>query len=1112
LARLSLFLLGFPRAEHDGAPVGIDRRKAVALLAYLATVGARQSRDALATLLWPDAEPRRAYAYLRNALWVLNQTPVAGWLETDRESVGLRQASDLWVDVDQFRARLAACLAHDHPANEVCPACLPLLTEAVELYRDDFMVGFTLSDSAPFDEWQWFETETLRRDLAGVLERLVRFHDAQDAFEPAIACAGRWLALDSLNEPVHRRLMTLYARAGRRPAALRQYEECARILQEGLGLAPEAETVELYEHIRAGELGSAREEQSTATIWHNLPAQPTPFLGRETELTHTGRLLQDPECRLLTITGLGGSGKTRLALQAAGQCVAAFPDGVYFIPLAPVSTPRFLVSAIVDALHAPVRQRGSEELQALQRGPEVVQTQLLDYLRERRMLLVLDNVEHLLEGAELFADILRHAPGVKLLVTSRERLNLQGEWVLEIEGLHFPAQEMVTATYETYSAMQLFLQSARRADAGFSPTAADVTAVAHVCRLVEGVPLGIELAAPWVKVLSCQEIAREIEVGLDFLTTSLRDVPERHRSMRAVFEQSWTLLSESSRASFRKLSVFRGGFTRDAAEAVADASLSALSSLVDKSLLRRTPANRYEMHDLLRQYAEEKLEGVPPESEAVRDRYSGYYLQLLKQLEAPLKSSGQKAALEELSREMENVRAAWRWATERGKIAEIQEAALSLFLYYDIRSRFQEGAEMFGEAASVLSEQGRQDTDALLGLLLAVRGWFLSFSALAKIGALFEQSWAYLEPLGPGRELAFANVLAAFANVCTTLAERERRLRESLAVYQARDDRWGMAVTLEALAHALSSSGEDAAARDCVQQSLQLRRQAGDQWGMAMSLFSLGRLDEREGMLQSAEQRYQESLEMRRDLGEDLAGVEDCLNCMARVARRTGDYDRARRLYLQTLAIARELGSGWRIARSLGGLGLVAFDLEKYTEAGSYFEESITLFESLCLECSAARYMAAMGSVAFALGDHEEARRSFEQSLETDAHTPWAPLGLGRLSHALGDETAAGEHFGQALRYAIDCRVDEAAIEALIGLAQLRCEGGAPEEAVQLLGLVLNHHAIGHRARLEAEGLLADASNALPAHAVEAALARAGGRELATVAGEILEGTGLRKA
>jgi DNA-binding SARP family transcriptional activator len=418
-------LLGPPRIERDGEPVRIQRRKAVALLVYLAVTGCSHSRDALATLLWPEYDQSSARNSLRVALAALRGTLGEAWaddadrsavgqhpLDIDEETIRLHLECDVWLDLAEFRERLSACEMHGHPVTETCPDCLPLLEEAAMLYRDDFLASFTLRDSPGFDEFQFFQTEGLRNQLAGALERLVCHHSAQGEYEAAIPHARRWLALDPLHEPAHRHLMALYAQSGQQSAALRQYKECARILKEELDLSPSQETTSLYERVRAGPADHSERRFVAAGPRHNLPVQPTPFIGREDELTEIAARLRDPDCRLLTLLGPGGNGKTRLALEAASAQLDNFEHGVFFVSLAPLRSVDAIVPTTANAIGFSF-YGGGEPRQ-----------QLLDYLREKCMLIILDNYEHLLEGAGLVAQVLETAPHVKILATSRARLNV----------------------------------------------------------------------------------------------------------------------------------------------------------------------------------------------------------------------------------------------------------------------------------------------------------------------------------------------------------------------------------------------------------------------------------------------------------------------------------------------------------------------------------------------------------------------------------------------------------------------------------------------------------------------------------------------------------------
>ncbi|MGB7873302.1 MAG: LuxR C-terminal-related transcriptional regulator, partial [Anaerolineales bacterium] len=351
---------------------------------------------------------------------------------------------------------------------------------------------------------------------------------------------------------------------------------------------------------RAKELGLLDPDRKTAPkLPIPLPAEPTPFIGRANELAEIRHLLD--ETRLLTLTGTGGVGKTRLALQIASDLHDKFENGVFFVSLAPISSGKHIVQTIAEAIGFPL-------------STEVTPTdQLLSHLRRRQLLLVLDNFEHLLGDADIVAKILQAAPNVKILATSREKLKLQGEIALNITGMSFPEDE-TSADFLTHDAIELFLLSIRRVRPKFDPDADDLKQLMHICRLVEGMPLAIELAAGWMNVLSPEELASEIQQSLDILTSEMRDIPERHHSMRAVFDQSWSLLTQAEREVFMRLSVFRGGFTREAGQAIAGASLQFLAGLVNKSFLRHDPTSgRFEIHELLRQYAHEHLEETSQE-------------------------------------------------------------------------------------------------------------------------------------------------------------------------------------------------------------------------------------------------------------------------------------------------------------------------------------------------------------------------------------------------------------------------------------------------------------------------------------------------------------------
>lgn len=593
-----MFFLGSPRIEKDNRPVDLKRRKTAALLPYLALADRPVLREQLAGIFWPENDTSSAFAYLRHTLWELGSALGQEALQVNRDTVAL--SDHVWVDVHRFSFLAGQWKANHQPAD---------LEELIALYQADFLDRFFLRDAPDFDQWQQETSAVLRQDFSDALGSGSAAYLASGDTERALLHGRRWLRLDPLNEAAHRLVMRAELNAGRRAAALRQYEECARLLQAELGVQPAPATLVLLEEIRAAPAepdpvgtpaASARvpwrlfsPSSSSSARPASLPHDPVPFIGRRMELGEIAYRLQDPDCRLLTLLGPGGIGKTRLGLHAARELANNYPGGVHFLACAPLDSPQDFLPALAAVL--PQRRDGPEG-SLMQR--------ICASFSDDPALLVLDNMEHLTACGEDLQTILEASPGLNILVTSRERLNVPAEWCLEISGMSYPLSE--DPGFEEYSAVQLFLHTARRVKTGFQLTPADRAAIAQICRLVEGMPLGVELAASWIRLLPAPDILREIESSLDFLSTSQRGIPERHRSLRAVYDSSVEMLSTAERIAFVRLASLPGGFRRDVALA-AGIGLPLLSALADKSLLRSLPDGRYEIHEVLRKYATERL-------------------------------------------------------------------------------------------------------------------------------------------------------------------------------------------------------------------------------------------------------------------------------------------------------------------------------------------------------------------------------------------------------------------------------------------------------------------------------------------------------------------------
>ncbi|MEO8394156.1 MAG: hypothetical protein ABI700_14295, partial [Chloroflexota bacterium] len=617
-------------------------------------------------------------------------------------------------------------------------------------------------------------------------------------------------------------------------------------------------------------------------ISDHLPASTTSFVGRAEELTEIATLLGLPDCRLLTLAGPGGMGKTRLAIEAARRL--PFPT-VHIIPLQPLNSPDFLVSTIADVTGFQFYS-GTDS-----------KRQLLDYLQDKHWLLVLDNFEHLLEGVTLLTDILQAAPDVKLLVTSRERLNLHEEWVLVLEGLDFP-NESATDALEGYSAVQFFIQRARQTQAKFS-LADSAEAVIAICQQVEGMPLGLELAATWLRAMSCSQIATQMQHQLDFLTTPLRNVPERHRSLRTVFEQSWSLLSEQEQDVLMRVSVFRGGFDLEAAAQVAEATPSLLAGLVDKSLIRLTPSGQYDLHELLRQFGAEKLDDDPTEYVQTRDRHSTFYADFLSKRNGDLKGRRQRAGLDEIRADFENVRAAWYWMTAQKNYALLNQSIESLCLYCEIRSRFQEGLELFWYVQEVFASNTSGEAQRVWGRVSArwVEMWRLNEQVPETYESLksrVESSLALARQYGDQAEIAFCLwLLGILAFLAGDFAAALLPFEESFALYSDLDDRYYMAQLADFLAPIWGTQAQIDRYFALTQQSAALRREIGDQHGLASSLHNLAHNAFHAGKYQESENYLREMDAIYLEVGNEARLARNSA-LRAEIAFYQGNFEQAR--------------------------------------------------------------------------------------------------------------------------------------------------------------------------------------------------------------------------
>ncbi len=621
----------------------------------------------------------------------------------------------------------------------------------------------------------------------------------------------------------------------------------------------------------------------------HLPLQATSFVGRDRELGEITDLLADPACRLLTLLGPGGIGKTRLAIQAAANQQSQFAGGVVFVALSPVTSADFLLTAIADALD--ITFFGGDEHFS----------RLIHYLRDKHMLLVTDNLEHLLEGAKQLANLLQAAPHLKILATSRERLNLREEWVFVVNGLAYPSVPAIEAI-ESFSAVQLFAQRARQVQHQFS-LRDHLPAVLSICRQVEGMPLGLEMAASWLRVMSCEQIAARMASNLDFLTTSLRNVPERHRSLRVLFQQSWSLLTSDEQAVLRRLSVFRGGFDFEAAAAVAGATMEILAGLADKSLLRMGLSSRYDLHELLRQYTSEKLVDQG-EINSTNQKHLAYFMRLAEDGEAHVYGRGQVEWYDRLESEMGNLRAALNWALSNGRAEMGLRMAAALRWMWEMRGHLEEGLNWFNKLLPISIDTSSSVRAKALHRASEIAGQ-LAYEPKATLWAT--EALTLAREINDHWNLAWALSTAAYFTEQNS-DQAVAMLEESLVLFRDLNDALGLSHTLRRSAGSLLDQQRYSYAVEFLQEALANDRQADDKNGIAWDLCFMGvALWAHHHSPKQVIPLYEESVAVFREI-QDVRGTTHPLVLLAEVERSQGNFARSHALFRETLLIERGLG------------------------------------------------------------------------------------------------------------------------------------------------------------------------------------------------------------
>ncbi len=1057
---LRIYTLGLPhiKVDDEDSEIHLPRKKSLALLSYLALKEEAVSRPILAHLLWDT--PRQAstahnrdgrdpaLGNLRRALHDLTHTTGSQWFEISRSSVRLK-SENRWVDALEFNALSnlrTSPLAQKTPYDETT---IRNWKKAVKLYRGPFLEALHVHAHA-FNLWKSEQERVWEKRLLLVLRNLTQALFARREYEEALFYATRWLHVEENDDNAYLLLMRIYAATGQRIKAIQQYQAYRQMLNE-YGLPPNPEVQSTYRQI-IGEDGttltsafsplpSSPPIQGTVNTSPSLkealrlPAYFNPFVGRDADISAIIARLQSPECRLLTIVAPGGMGKTRLAVRVGEMMQEDYHDGVFFVDLSRFDSKTNLYDALQSEL-IPEHTRTEDAAGSLIRA-----------LHGKSVLLILDNFEHLIAQATLLHHLVSALPHLTILVTSRERLNLHGEWTHPLEGLSYPQTSETSSSlmpfYGQYSAIQLFVNRVRQNVARFQITDRNKEQVARICRLTEGSPLAIEMCAAWVPQFPCQVIADELSVRLDILQSHDIDIPSRQRTYRASCDYSWELLSPHHRESLYKLSIFRDVFDYQGAREVANVSLGDLRALADKSWIRNTPRpGQYHIHTLLHQYIQEKLAQQSQLREETAERHARYYARYLEKTSRNFLGLGQRTALERCNEDRENIHAAWEWAIHHRDYALLEMMHVPLFKFYRLKNLFRIGKQRYGQAI-----EGLKSTEGVFPVTLRNHihnryAWFLYIlGEYRKAEIIWQKGLSIAQKTGDVMEEAFCLFnLGLISQVVGQWEDAYGKIFRSLEKYRQLGNAHETANCQKQLGYILALEGRHPEAENFYRRCLRIYEDVEDQYNIAVVNAFLSDCAYAQGHIVQARLLAQRSLEIANRLDNKRLRAL-ALNRLA----PTLPHHEAIKIHHTIVMLLDSLGDRIRVGIAYNNLAGALIKMKEYAEAEKAYLTAIEIFE-----------------------ESQDKRGQF-----------FTTFNLGRLHIAWGHPEIARRHLSDALMQAIQMRsATDLELYALSGFALYFQSFGAWERAVCLAATILQHPQAEKDARQFSEEVLKQAAQA----------------------------------